>query len=182
MNPPVAALLVLGLAACTAQGDGNGGGAQAAGIAMRPGMWETTFRVISIDLPTAPSEIQDTLRAGISTAPVFDRDCMTPGEVADPAASLRDRTARGNPGYACERGESVSANGRIRITPTCRSTSGQPDLRQAIVGSYGADSYQVAVGGATATLATEMLPSYPVRISATLTGRRIGDCPANAAN
>jgi hypothetical protein len=183
MRLPLAGLLALCAAACNGQAGGNAaGGEPAAEASMRAGMWETQMRVLSIDAPGAPPEIQATLRAGISTAPVFERSCLTPAEVANPVAAFRDRSSRENAGYACESGESVFSGGRIRMTLNCRSTSGQPDLRQAMVGDYGADRFQAAVTGESATPATETLPSYPVRISSTLTGRRIGDCPAGAAN
>lgn len=181
---PLAALLALAVAACNGQAARNGaaGGGAAAGNAMRAGMWETQMRILSIDAPDAPAEIQDGLRAGISAAPVFDRSCMTPSEVADPATAFRDRSQRENNGYNCQLGESVFSGGRIRIALNCRSTNGQPDLRQAMVGNYTADNFQAAVTGATATPATDVMQSYAVRITSTLTGRRIGDCPAGATN
>jgi len=186
MRPPLAVLLALAAAACNGQAARNGaaGGEQAVAptSAMRAGMWETQMRILSIDAPDAPSEIQDTLRAGIATAPVFDRTCMTPAEAADPAGAFRDRSQRENGGFDCQPGESVFTGGRIRMVLNCRSTNGQPDLRQAMVGTYTADRFQAAVTGETATPATDMVQSYSVRIASTLTGRRIGDCPAGAAN
>jgi len=183
MRPTLALLLVLGAAACNGQAGGNrAGGEASAELSLRTGMWETQTRILSIDATGAPAEIQDALRASISTAPVFARSCLTPAEVANPVAAFRDRNARENAGYACESGDSVFSGGRIRLTLNCRSSNGQPDLRQAMVGSYGADRFQAAVTGETATPATDALPSYPVRISSTLTGRRIGDCPAGTTN
>jgi len=183
MRPPLALLLVLGAAACNKQAGGNGVGSEpAAETSMRAGMWETQMRILSVEAPDAPSEIQNALRSGTSTAPVFQRECMTPAEVANPAATFRDRSNRENAGYNCESGESAFAGGRIRMTLNCRSTNGQPDLRSAMVGSYGADRFQVAVTGESATPATDAMPSYPVRISSTLIGRRIGDCPGRATN
>ena len=108
MKARVAALLALGPAACSGQGGGNGNGAQVqAGIAMRPGMWETTYRILSIDLPDAPPEIVEGMRAGISTAPVTERACLTPAEAAEPAAAIRGRTMRGRAGYDCDPGENL---------------------------------------------------------------------------
>ena len=105
-----------------------------------------------------------------------------PAEAANPVANFRDRSSRENAGYTCESGDSVFTGGRIRMTLNCRSSNGQPDLRQAMVGSYGADRFQAAVTGETATPASDALPSYPVRIASTLIGRRIGDCPAGTTN
>jgi hypothetical protein len=183
MRPPLALLLVLGAAACNGQAGGNrAGGEGSADLAMRAGMWETQMRILSVDATGAPPEIQNALRASISAAPVFERSCLTPAEAANPVVTFRNRSARENAGYTCESGDSVFTGGRIRMTLNCRSSNGQPDLRQAMVGSYGADRFQAAVTGETATPATDALPSYPVRISSTLIGRRIGDCPAGTTN
>jgi hypothetical protein len=183
MRLPLAVLLALAATACNRQAGGKAaGGEPAAETSMRAGMWETQMRVLAIDAAGAPAEVQDALRAAISTAPVFERSCLTPGEVANPVAAFRDRSSRENAGYACESGDSVFSGGRIRMTLNCRSTNGQPDLRQAMVGDYGADRFQAAVTGETATPASDAMPSWPVRISSTLTGRRIGDCPAGATN
>lgn len=182
MRLPLALLLVCGAAACNRQAGGNAAGGEPAADTMRAGLWETQMRILTIDAAGAPSQVQDALRAAISTAPVFERSCLTPAETANPVAAFRDRSTRENAGYTCESGESVFSGGRIRLTLNCRSTNGQPDLRQAMVGDYGADRFQAAVTGETATPASDALPSYPVRISSTLTGRRIGDCPAGATN
>jgi hypothetical protein len=182
MKARVAALLALGPAACSGQGGGNGNGAQVqAGIAMRPGMWETTYRILSIDLPDAPPEIVEGMRAGISTAPVTERACLTPAEAAEPAAAIRGRTMRGRAGYDCDPGENLFAGGRVRMTLACRSATGQPELRQAMVGSYTSETLQMAVTGET-VVPSPGTPGYAVHIESTLTGRRIGDCPAGARN
>lgn len=188
MRLALAALLALGAVACNKQAGGNGAGgngtgsAQPAAIAMQAGTWETQMRILSIEAPTAPAEIQDALRASIAAAPAAESSCLTPAEAANPSSAFRDRSARDNPGYSCELGEPLFSGGRIRLTLTCRSANGQPELRQAMVGTYSADQFQAAVTGETATPATDTMPSYPVRISSTLTGRRIGNCAAGATN
>jgi hypothetical protein len=68
------------------------------------------------------------------------------------------------------------------MTLACRSATGQPDLRQALVGSYTSDTLQMAVTGETMLPATETTPSYQVHVESTLAGRRIGDCPAGTVN
>lgn len=179
MKRPAIMLPALMAAACQGQNDGR---PPPAAVAMRPGVWETSFRVLSVEAPTAPSEIGERLRAGISTAPVTERSCLSQAEAADPATAVGDRAVRTQTGYTCDSGERVFSGGRIRMTLTCRSATGQPNLQQAMVGSFTAETLQAAITGESATPATDMLPAYPVRIESTLTGRRIGDCPAGAAN
>lgn len=185
MKLPAALLAALAAAACNSQGaagNGNGGSQTPATVSMRPGLWETTMRVVSAEAPTAPQVIQDGLRAAVSAAPVTERSCLTPAEAANPADAIRDKTVGGQPGYTCETGEALFANGRIRMTLSCRSTTGQPDQRQAMVGSFTAETLQAAVSAESATPATDMMQSFPVRVESVLTGRRVGDCPAGAAN
>ncbi len=184
MKLPVAALLALGAAACNAQGPGGNraAGAAPATISMRPGLWETTVRILSVEAPTAPAEIQTRLRGAVSAAPVSERSCLSPADSADPAAAIRNISARGQPGLTCETGEGVFANGRVRMTLNCTTTNGQPGQRSAMVGSYTAETMQIAVVGESATPATEAMQSFPIRVGSTLTGRRVGDCPAGATN
>jgi hypothetical protein len=176
---------MLALAACNKQAPGGNGAAgnPAAGapaapaaVTMRPGQWETTLRVVSISAPAAPPEVQQQLQAAVSAAPVTERSCLTPAEAADPAASFRDRTAGDQPGMTCQIGESLFAGGRIRLTLTCRSSTGQPEQRQAMAGTYTSDTVQAAVSGETSTPASETMQSFPVRVESTLIGRRTGDC------
>ena len=83
MRLPLAVLLVLGAAGCNRQAPGNdAGGGQGAGVAMRPGMWETQMRIVSVEAPNAPAEVVDALRANIPAAPPAERNCMTPAEAA----------------------------------------------------------------------------------------------------
>lgn len=184
MRLALAALLALGAAACNRQAGGNGAGGSEppAAVSLRAGTWETQMRILSVDAPDAPPEVQDGLRAAVSAAQATERSCLMPAEAANPGNAFRDRSARENPGYSCALGEPLFSGGRIRLTLTCRSANGQPELRQAMVGTYSADQFQAAVTGETATPATDTMPSYPVRISSTLTGRRIGDCAAGTTN
>lgn len=182
MNPQPAAFLALGLAACSGQGGGGNGGQAAGTIAMRPGWWETTMRVLAIDSPNAPPELMDGLRTGISMAPVTDRSCMTPAQSANPAEAMRVRALPNQQASGCETGEALFANGRIRMLITCHMPNGQPAMRQAMVGSYSADRIQMAVSAQTSMPGNDLSPAFRVRIESEMTGRRLGDCPAGQAN
>ena len=187
MKLPAATLLVVAAAGCNASGGNEAGrnaspGAPAAAVSMRTGLWETTMRIVSLDAPAAPPEIQAQLRGVLATAPVIQRSCLTPAEAADPASAIRGRAVQGQGGLTCQSGETLFANGRIRMTLSCPAANGQAAQRQAMVGSYTAETLQLAVSGESATPGTDTMPSFPVRIESTLTGRRVGDCPAGSAN
>ena len=171
---PAALLAALAATACNAP-EGNGG--QGTTVSLRPGLWETTTRVVSLSAPTAPPEVQSQLQASLAEPPVVERSCMTPAEAANPAEDIRNRVMREQTGYVCETGEALFANGRVRMTLICRSTGGAPEVRQAMAGTFTAETLQVAISGEGATPATDMAPSIPVRVESMLVSRRIGDCP-----
>lgn len=185
MRLPAALLVALTAAACNSQG-GNGqsagSGAAPATVSMRPGLWESTTRVVAVDAPTAPAEARPELEAALTAPPTVESSCLTPAEAADLALAIRNRVLRDQPGYVCETGESLFANGRIRMTMSCRSTSGGPGMRQAMAGTYTAERMQLAVSAEGATPATPQAQSIPIRIETTLIGRRVGDCPAGGTN
>jgi hypothetical protein len=146
---------------------------------MRPGLWETTTRVVAVDAPTAPPDARAQLQAALSAPPDVERSCVTPAEAADMAGALRARLARDQAGYDCQAGEALFANGRARMTVICRSASGGPEMRQAMAGTFTAETMQLAVSAEGATPATAQAPSIPIRVETTLTGRRIGECTGN---
>ncbi len=186
MKRPAALLAALAAAACSQQvgnvqgGNGQAGSGQAAAaVAMRPGLWETTTRVVAVDAPAAPPEVQSQLQAAASAPPDVERSCVTPAEAADMAGALRARLARDLAGYDCQTGEALFANGRARMTVICRSASGGPEMRQAMAGTFTAETMQLAVSADGATPATAQAPSIPIRVETTLIGRRIGECTGN---
>lgn len=190
MKRTAALLAALSIAACNSQGgnnvQGNGQAANAgqapALVSIRPGLWETTTRIVSVDAPTAPPEAQAQLQAGASQPPTVERSCMTPAEAANMATALGERVARDQPGYDCQVGDAVFAGGRARLTLTCRSQAGGAEIRQAMAGTYTADTIQLAVSAEALTPATEQSPSIPIRIETTLTARRVGECTGNETN
>lgn len=187
MKRTAALLAALSIAACNSQGGNNGqGNGQAANagqppalVSIRPGQWETTTRVVSVDAPNAPPDAQAQLQASLSSPPAVERSCVSPAEAADMAGALRARVARDQPGYDCQTGEALFAGGRARLSLVCRSPNGGPEMRQAMAGTYTAETIQLAVSAEGATPATEQSPSIPIRVETTLTGRRVGECTGN---
>jgi hypothetical protein len=179
-------LAALGVAACNQQGDaganrtaaGNGAvpaGAPAAAAALRPGRWEMTMRVISLDLPNAPPEMVEQLRAQPLPPPQVTANCMTPQEAADMGGNIRRQVVQNQANLSCDAGNQRFDSGQIRISLNCRGLNGQPDQRLAMVGSFTDSSLQTAITAASSMPAADGT-MQEVRIESTLTGRRTGEC------
>lgn len=136
-------------------------------------------RIVAVDAPNAPPEAQSQLQASLSAQPTVERSCVTPAEAADMAAAISARVARDQEGYTCQTRESVFAGGRARMAMVCRPNGGGPEMRQAMAGSYTAETIQLAVSAEGATPATAQSPSIAIRVETTLTGRRVGECTGN---
>jgi len=185
MRLPAFLLLPFAIAACNSQN--NAGSNQVAGNAsssattpagattLRPGRWEMTMRVISLDMPNAPPEMLAQLRAQPMPPPQTTANCMTPEESADLAANFRRQILQNQPNLSCQVGDQQFGAGRIRLSMTCTGQNGQPDQRLAMVGSFTDSSIQVAVSADSSTPVGNGT-AQAVRIESTLTGRRVGEC------
>lgn len=187
MKAPAAAFLALALAACNSQGGGANNQMAAAGTpppppaapavatTLQPGRWEMTMRVVSLDMPNAPPEMVERLRAQPMPPPSVQANCVTPEEAADLAGNFRQELLRDQPNLSCQPGDQTFTNGQIRVAMNCRGMNGQPDTRLAVVGSFTAASVQAAVSADTSMPVGDGT-SQAVRVESTLTGRRVGEC------
>lgn len=190
MRLPAALLLPLAIAACNSQGNTNQAAANAsvstssgtpaapaapaAASTIQPGRWETTMRVVSLDMPGASPELQAQLRAQPIPAPQVNANCVTPEEAADMAGNFQRQMQQGGGGTSCEIGERQFGGGRIRMSMTCRAPNGGPEQRLAMVGTFSPTSVQMAVS-ADSSMQTGNGPQS-MRIESALTARRVGEC------
>lgn len=157
------------------------GGPLAAGLGARsiqPGLWEMTASVTQMEMPGAPPEVQARIAAQRNRQQT-SRTCITPERAANPLREFREAMARGQQGANCQAVEDVFAGGVIRIRAVCRPAGGGPGVGQmAMAGSFTATTLQ-------ATLSVNTEAAGPpgragprsVRMSSTVSGRRVGDCP-----
>ena len=141
----------------------NGNGAAGNGeqtVEIRPGQWE-----ITAEIPTEgmPPEIVAAMGGGKVTT----RQCVTPEEAQASAGELFSSEQAGN----CTPKDVSAGGGRMRGTMTCSGEDGGPTSVE-VEGSYDAETYEMTqkmtlAGGETSELR--------------ITGRRIGECPADAA-
>lgn len=183
MRLPVAALTVLALAACNARDNaganrtaaGNPSASSGAAATMRPGRWEMTMRVVSVDMPNAPPEMAERLRAQPLPPPQTTASCTTPEEASDMIGNIRRQIVQSQTNLSCDIGDQRFGNGQIRISLNCRGLNGQPDQRLAMVGSFTDSSIQAAISAASSAPIGDGT-MQAVRIESTLTGRRVGEC------
>jgi hypothetical protein len=183
MKLPAAAFVALLLAACNSQQPGNGNGTAAnrsvaagpsAAAQMRPGRWEMTMRVASVEMPSAAPEMQEQLRSQLPP-PQVSRSCLSPEDAANPVTNFQRQVTQ-NPAMSCTLNDSIFAGGTIRISMTCSAANGQAEQRVAMVGGFTDSTVQMAVSADSVTTATPGATPTAVRIQSTLTGRRLGEC------
>lgn len=163
---------LLALAGCSGGGDGNGadgeaaeGGTETAAKAegtaeIRPGQWEMT-----VQMPTAgmPKELLDQMGGGKITT----TQCITPEEAKASSGEMFKTDQAGD----CKASDVSVGGGRMRGTMTCSGEDGGPKS-VVMEGSYGPERYEMTQ---TMTLADGQESEI------TISGRRIGECPAGEA-
>jgi hypothetical protein len=185
MRVSIAAGAALLVAACGSQGGNNtgaagegGGGGQGART-LQPGEWEMTSQMASVEIPGAPPEVQAQMRAQQGRTQT-DRTCITPDQASNPLRQLRE-TMTGPDGPNCQTSEDTFAGGIIRIRTTCRRPgNAQGSAQLAVEGTFTATTLTatVSINAQGANVAGP--GTTAMRVSTSLRGRRIGDCPANA--
>jgi len=122
---------------------------------IQPGRWETTVRIVRLDMPDAPPQMRERLnRPTTSTA------CVTPEQAADPFQNM----TQGMEGQGCNSNNFSMANGRISGSINC------PAMQMSFNGTFTATTYDATVqahssqGGHTMDMETHS------------TARRVGEC------
>jgi hypothetical protein len=162
------------LAACGGSGDKsqrNAGGGNAAGdtagaaasgagqVNLRPGQWET---VIETGAPEGmPEEIAKMMKGTKMTS----RSCVT----AEDVKQRQGEVFTGSKDNDCKRQNVTVSGGRVQGTMVCGGADAGSET--SIDGQFGPESYQMK----TRTKTGDMI------VTATITSRRIGDCPGGGS-
>jgi hypothetical protein len=167
-------LLAVSIAAITVTTGCNRGGGAGGSVALQPGQWEMVTQVTGIEVPGAPPEAVEAMRAAAARQRQTQNRCMTPQEAANPGAGLM------NAGQAsgCNFTEQSFSGGTMRLVGTCQAPGGQGQVATRMEGTYTATTMEARIT-AEITMANAP-PGSPrtVRSTGTLTGRRTGDCAA----
>ncbi|HEV7661164.1 MAG TPA: DUF3617 domain-containing protein [Allosphingosinicella sp.] len=179
MKASAAAAAVL---AVVALGVGKGAAAgqdAAAGVTMQPGQWEMVTQVTSVESPGASPEAQALLRGQVGQSET-NQTCMTAELAHNPLRQMREMSLTQGPN--CRFTDEVFGDGVIRVRMTCPSGEG-PAGEMSMDGSFTATTLQTSL-----TIGVQRAnPVMPgpglggMRLSANVSGRRIGECPATPA-
>lgn len=141
--------------------------AELSDMTIAPGQWEVASEVLRVRAPNLPIQARDQMigpRARI-------RSCVTPAQAARPDARfLAGQSQRG-----CSYTDFAMAGGRMTGTMRCPEPGGGITVAR-MTGDYRRDRYALAM-----TIETPMPDGATIRIETRTLGRRIGDCPAEAA-
>lgn len=132
--------------------------AAAAQAQVRPGLWEASVTVQSIDIPGAPPQVAR-MMGGRTTRQSY---CLTPEQAAKgPQEMLKQ-----NP--SCRFTKYSMSGGSISTEMSCTQDGGTMIARST--GSYTPTSFSV-------TSSAAMSGKTSMRMTSSSTGRRLGDCP-----
>jgi hypothetical protein len=165
-------LLAVSVAAIAIVSGCNRGGGAGGGAQLQPGQWEMVTQITNIEVPGAPPEMAEAMRAAAARQRQTQNRCITPQEAANPGASMM------NAGQAtgCNFTEQNFSGGTMRLVGTCQAPGGQGQVATRMEGTYTATTMEARIT-AEVTMANAP-PGSPrtVRSTGTLMGRRTGDC------
>lgn len=163
-------LIILGLAAaglvagCSDDTAPKAEEAQAA--ALQPGEYEISAKVDEIHSTDKTTPL---IKAKAGDPPTVRRACFAAGGAIAPDAFA-------DAGDTCSTSSSYLRNGRLSLQLTCsRPDKGQ--VMQLADGSFKVDSFEAKL-----TTATYFAGPGDYQLTRTFTGKRVGECPAAAAN
>ena len=136
-------------------------------VRIRAGQWETRTEVTNVSAPGMPAGVAEMMK----TKPVTGTSCITEEEANDSGADLFS----GKKDENCDTKGFKAAGGRVSGTITCRAEDGgQGAMTMTMDGEFKPDSYALNSKMKTEGEGTAMT------IESKITGRRIGDCPAES--
>ena len=154
---------VLALAACGSEPAAPKPEAEVKPATLPAGEWEVTANVESLQ-SRDDSTPAVALKAGDTTT---TRVCVADGEIAPKLFTGNDDP--------CTTQSAYNRKGRLNIAYQCRR-EGKGSYSATVDGQYKADSFEAALG-----TATTFSGSGDYVMNQRLTGRRLGDCPAEGA-
>ena len=168
-------LLAVSIAAIAMTAGCNRGGA----AQRQPGQWETVTTIKSIEMPGAPPQVLEQVRAQVGQAQT-QRECVTAEQARDPLAQMRRMLSQGNIGN-CNFSDQVFAGGTIRVRGTCSPGAGGT-AQVSLEGSFTETTLEANMTMNAQGPASASMPGVTgMNMTAEIRGRRVGDCPGGAA-
>lgn len=130
--------------------------------ALEPGLYEVRSEVTAFE-PLDQGQPKIDTPVGTSST---EQVCIAPGD--RPISTLFTGS-----GFDCEYANYYGRNGRVNHTLNCSREGADGDVGIAVEGTFTADAFEVQ-----RKITTGFSTEGDVRTTATVTGRRVGDCPA----
>ena len=121
-----------------------------------PGLWETVVTITSVDMPNAPPAVAKMMRGHKTVV----KHCATPKDVAQGPRLKIDLTTGYYSRYSM-------TGGHFSSEMVCNQNGAKMTARSE--GNFTSTSF-------TATGSSEMSGPQPMRMTTTVSGRRLGDC------
>lgn len=126
---------------------------------LQPGIWEHTNTMTSAEIPGAPPEMMAALLGQTTTT----SSCITQEQLDQGAQALFDQS-----NGQCDFSEFSMEGGRLHMVGSCAGPQGSANITAN--GTYTATTYE------SESMVTAATPGGEMRIEATASGRRTGDC------
>ena len=186
MRRPSVALTALSIVACGPGGqplaesnDAGSGAGAASAVGLEPGFWETRVEVLNIDVkPIETAQGTFTPTEVSHSPPQTNRNCVTPEQASQPFKRfLTGGVASGQ----CNTARFSMAGGRISGSVVCEGQGERSEY--SLDGRYTPISYDVTTIAKTRLTTPGQAGlsqmTMPMDVEAKVTGRRLGNCPAD---
>ena len=140
----------------------------ASNIKPRPGRWESSLKIESLDMPGVPPQARDAMNSAMAANKAYFT-CLTPAQANRPDASFFQKAATG-----CTYDHFTMAGGKLDAEVTCHR--GPAPAKMTMQGSYGTDNYAVRVSSQT-----KMSTGAQMNMTMAITSHRVGECNGTEA-
>jgi len=132
-------------------------------IRPRPGRWESTMKILKLDIPDMPPEAQQMMKQHMSAAQT-SLNCLTPEEAAKPDAEFFQQNSSG-----CTYENFQMAGGKLDAKMTCEENGAKQMMEMS--GTYSEESYNLNVS------ADGVGPNgQAMSMAMSIASRRVGEC------
>jgi hypothetical protein len=130
---------------------------------VRPGKWQTTFKLKEMTMPGMPAQMAEQMKKTMSKVESSE-SCLTPEQVKKPKEDFFAGKQRN-----CTYDHFTMAGGTIDAEMTCKD--GGANMNMTVKGTYSPDSYK-----ATTTMALKGGGAQGMTMKASIDAKRVGDC------
>ena len=138
-------------------------------VRFQPGKWQATSELVKMEVPGMPPEMA---KANIGQKTSFEH-CITAEQAAKPPSEFFTNAKQTD----CTSKNFSMVGGKLAATMVCVDQKTKTNMTMTMQGDYHPDSYT-----ATMTMVTDGMPNGgEMKITATTSGKRVGDCDAKVA-